>query len=256
MPQNAILPNKPEVLSMGNTLLPSRELAPHCPKWPQTALRGTKQSTACPSQRLQGIFPFCSKTGGRRTWLRGAAWTQGRVSGKREQPHIPCTWWHFARGSQTPAAWVVHLNWAVCLVKNQAVNELNLAMPSLLMMLPSRKGSLKLQPFLFVLLNAKQQDLFWSQLFSELNLPFLAICAAAHIYAYKQQKVSIFVVSLTTRVPVAISAADIEPLSTATTEEEQNLMLQPTCALVHETPWDQLWLDPSGRRGSEGAKST
>lgn len=142
------------------------------------------------------------------------------VAEKREQPHIPCTWWHFARGSQTPAVWVVHLNWAVHLVKNQAVNELNLAMPSLLRMLPSCKGSLGMQAFLFAALCLEGRDLFWSQLRSELNLPFLAICAAAHIYAHKQQKVSISMMSLTTRVPVAISAADTEPLSTAATEEE------------------------------------
>lgn len=33
-------------------------------------------------------------------------------------------------------------------------------------------------------------------------------------------------------------------------------MLQPICAFVHGTAWDQLWLDPSGRRGSEGVRST
>lgn len=77
-----------------------------------------------------------------------------------------------------------------------------------------------MQAFLFAALCLEGQDLFWSQLHSELNLPLLAICAAAHIYAHKQRKVSISMMSLTTRVPVAISAADTEPLSTAATEEE------------------------------------
>lgn len=130
-------------------------------------------------------------------WWKAQEYPQRRES----SPCVPCISWVFARVSQTPAVSVVHLSWAVRLVKNW--------LSLFPRMLPSHKERHRMQLLLSLTLCWESQELFCSQVWLELKSPSLVHCTAAHTCADKQQKVSIYMVTLTRREPAVIASLDI-----------------------------------------------